>query len=311
MTSDQEHLAARFPLLKQLSGAYLHEDWDIEYDGNEWLAVADFAREQEWRTGNALRMELENLLSEIGSEGHLETAMDRFGSCYNPIPAFGSYRAWLTEMKRRLEIGPEAFPTRAPSSGHRPPRHSATFPDQDLAEEALGTLIEANADQVTAWLEGPDKLLFLEGVHHRVAGRSGDLLHGIHDVRGVKVVLRQDASMPDGFLVVTGYPQPERPARGPAAPGLRQLSGAYFHQDWFEEYGGEAAAVAAFVEESPTVAPLLPAEVEELISSVRGDEQAVGAVLDNMGCEFQVQDDETYTGWLRDVARRVREAQGG
>ncbi|HET9900534.1 MAG TPA: contact-dependent growth inhibition system immunity protein [Actinomycetes bacterium] len=311
MTTEYAALARRFPTLKHLAGAYLHQDWYVEYVGDPWLAVLDLASEFEWRTGGELLAEVESLLRDVGSESDLKGLMKEFYLAYNPVPDHGSYRAWLTEMKRRLEIGPEAFPTRAPYSGHRPPRHSATFPDQDLAEEALGTLIEANADQVTAWLEGPDKLLFLEGVHHRVAGRSGDLLHGIHDVRGVKVVLRQDASMPDGFLVVTGYPQPERPARGPAAPGLRQLSGAYFHQDWFEEYGGEAAAVAAFVEESPTVAPLLPAEVEELISSVRGDEQAVGAALDKMGCEFQVQDDETYTGWLRDVARRVREAQEG
>ena len=294
--------------LEQLAKAYLHEDL-YELDGGPWEAVGSYVRDT--GDGEALLADLNHVLAIFQDETSIEARFDDWSCAYNPVPDHGSYRAWLTEMKRRLEIGPEAFPTRAPYSGHRPPRRSATFPDQDLAEEALGTLIEANADQVTAWLQGPDKLLFLEGVHHRVAGRSGDLLHGIHDVRGVKLVLRQDASMPDGFLVVTGYPQPERPAGGPAAPALRQLSGAYFHQDWFEEYGGEAAAVAAFIEESPTVAPLLPAEVEELISSVRGDEQAVSAVLDNMGCEFQVQDDETYTGWLRDVARRVREAQGG
>ncbi len=96
-----------------------------------------------------------------------------------------------------------------------------------------------------------------------------------------------------------------------STPALKLLLGAYFHQDWFEEYGGEAAAVAAFIQESPTLAQQLPAEVEELIRSVGGDNEAIASVLADMGCEFQVQDDETYSGWLRDVARRVREAQGG
>jgi hypothetical protein len=86
---------------------------------------------------------------------------------------------------------------------------SSSFTDQDTAEDALEGLIRSEHHAIRAWLAGgSDSHLPLTGDAGRVIGRfMGADGHGI-DVRGFRMVLVEDASMPHGYRVFTAYPQP-------------------------------------------------------------------------------------------------------
>jgi hypothetical protein len=85
--------------LRNLIGAYLHQDWREEYESWE-EAVADFAREDvAWVA--AASAQLSTLLRDNDELG-LKIQLDTLGSYYDPTRAEGSYRAWLTAMHDRL-----------------------------------------------------------------------------------------------------------------------------------------------------------------------------------------------------------------
>lgn len=90
---------------------------------------------------------------------------------------------------------------------------------------------------------------------------------------------------------------------------LDYLLANYFPQDLYEIFGDERAAVNAFISEAPVRAARVPEQVHQVIDSM--SESDVEQFVLATGCEYIPPPDETYTGWLRDVARRVREAQGG
>ncbi len=123
-------------------------------------------------------------------------------------------------------------------------------------------------------------------------------------------VLTQDRAAPDGWWLLTGYPTPAIPREDRATPietpALEHLTGAYFHQDWFEDIGDSDRVVARFIEESPALAPLLPAEIDALLHAL-DDEGDVHVHLLDLGCEFRAYPEEGgYSGWLRHVAAQVR-----
>jgi len=93
-------------------------------------------------------------------------------------------------------------------------------------------------------------------------------------------------------------------------PALQHLLGAYFHQDWFDEYGNEDAAVDAFVAESQSHAPRLSGEVDWALASYP-DESDLEQYLDTLGCEYVPRGSVTYRGWLTAIADRVRTTMGG
>ena len=86
---------------------------------------------------------------------------------------------------------------------------------------------------------------------------------------------------------------------------LEQLMGAYFHQDWWEDRGGEAWVIAAFLRESRRLAQNLPDEIAETLAAFPTDTQ-LEAHLDGLGCEYTPRPDEGgYSAWLADVGGRV------
>jgi hypothetical protein len=95
-------------------------------------------------------------------------------------------------------------------------------------------------------------------------------------------------------------------------PALAHLMGAYFHQDWADEFDGDfRAAVDVFVAETPDLPRLLPAEVEQVLS-LHTDDDSVEQYLGSLGCEYTLLPGEGgYRGWLTEIARRVREATSG
>ncbi|MFC6287605.1 contact-dependent growth inhibition system immunity protein [Nocardioides sp. GCM10027113] len=92
-------------------------------------------------------------------------------------------------------------------------------------------------------------------------------------------------------------------------PALEHLVGAYFHQDWADEFDDDPdRAVDAFVRDSPTVAPRLPREVDELLLKL-SNEDSIHSHLASLGSHFTpAPEDGSYREWLASVANRVRAA---
>jgi hypothetical protein len=87
-------------------------------------------------------------------------------------------------------------------------RTASTFPDRTSAEGTISNLIEAHQGRVQAWLAGSGRRLRLEGDMGYVTGRTMDGAGGMAPVTGVRAILVRDASMPDGWRLLTGFPQP-------------------------------------------------------------------------------------------------------
>ncbi len=93
-------------------------------------------------------------------------------------------------------------------SGYRPPPFASTFPDVDTAERAIGEVLSRHAREVEEWLDSGGRRCRVEDVLDWTVGRSMDPSGMAHDVAGVRVVLERDPSMPDGFRILTAFPQP-------------------------------------------------------------------------------------------------------
>jgi hypothetical protein len=94
----------------------------------------------------------------------------------------------------------------------------------------------------------------------------------------------------------------------PDFPALRQLMGAYFHQDW-ELDGDESDVVDLFVRHEPESADRLPAEVDRLLAELPDEPALRSFILEDLGA-YYLADAEggTFRGWLSQIAERVRAA---
>lgn len=87
--------------LDQLLGAYLHQDYDVEYP-DAWAAVDASIREHSPKVRAAARQELLGILEREDTEDGLSRAVSKLGVAYSP-PADGyTYRAWLHEVDQRI-----------------------------------------------------------------------------------------------------------------------------------------------------------------------------------------------------------------
>ena len=91
-------------------------------------------------------------------------------------------------------------------------------------------------------------------------------------------------------------------------PSLKNLIGAYFHQDFYDLTGDEQQTVDTFVREAPVLAERLPREIRKVLTEF-SDEDALVAYLDSLGCDFDPSAQYGgYRAWLTEVARRVSAA---
>lgn len=89
-------------------------------------------------------------------------------------------------------------------------------------------------------------------------------------------------------------------------PALEYLLTNYFHQDLYELYGDEWAAVAAFVQDDRATAVSVPTDVEHVLRT-RTTEESLRDYVDATYCEFVPgPEDGGYRGWLEEIARRIR-----
>ncbi len=95
------------------------------------------------------------------------------------------------------------------------------------------------------------------------------------DTNDAKVIFKAEARLPTGYTILTSYPiLTHRPADiDETCPCLFQLIGGYFHQDWYDEFGGSPqAALEAYVAAS-TSSELgeTAAEIDVLLAANRDD----------------------------------------
>lgn len=89
-------------------------------------------------------------------------------------------------------------------------------------------------------------------------------------------------------------------------PSLAHLVGAYFHQDWFEFYPDEDAAIDAFIAESGDLVAALPGEIDRVLAMFPGVKE-LEAYLDSQRCDYiPPEGADAYRDWLRHIADRVR-----
>jgi hypothetical protein len=91
-------------------------------------------------------------------------------------------------------------------------------------------------------------------------------------------------------------------------PGLDQLMGAYFHQDWDMD-GDEWDVLALFIKDEPDLAASMPAEIERTLATYPGESDVKAFFVDELGGCFAADwDGGTYREWLTQIAARVRAA---
>ena len=88
------------PALWQFLGAYLHQDWPIEFD-DEWAALDRFIEESP-ELASHLPIEIDGALGEHHAESDLRAFLVAQGCNYVPDPEEGGYRGWLSEIARRV-----------------------------------------------------------------------------------------------------------------------------------------------------------------------------------------------------------------
>lgn len=118
-----------------------------------------------------------------------------------------------TLARRKAHVGATADDLlgRLQNSPHRITGASSYF-DRASAERSVGENINANRTAVEDWLAGSDSRLRIDYAHDRIVGHrlDGNATSSDQavDVRGSRVVLARDTSMPEGYRVLTSYPIP-------------------------------------------------------------------------------------------------------
>jgi hypothetical protein len=90
-----KELMMETPMLRQLMGAYFHQDWFDEHD-DEWATVDDFLAHEP----GAVRVadEIDHVLGRAQSELEVREFLRSLGSHYTLEDDTGSYRTWLTQL---------------------------------------------------------------------------------------------------------------------------------------------------------------------------------------------------------------------
>ena len=94
-------------------------------------------------------------------------------------------------------------------------------------------------------------------------------------------------------------------------PALRRMFGAYFHQDWHDDYVTSTRAVQAFLREAPyATVDTARRELDRLLASPLSDGELGRLLRDGFDCNHVPQVDElSNRAWLeriRDLMQPVR-----
>jgi hypothetical protein len=93
---------SNFESLDNLIGAYLYEDWFIDY-GDPWAAVEAFVRDEP-AYAPLVCAEIRRAVAQANSDSDLEGLLDKFGLGYDAVSAgWASYGAWLLAVAERVD----------------------------------------------------------------------------------------------------------------------------------------------------------------------------------------------------------------
>jgi hypothetical protein len=81
-------------------------------------------------------------------------------------------------------------------------------------------------------------------------------------------------------------------------PALWQFLGAYLHQDWRDEYSSPDMAFQDFLTGEPTLAPLMAAELNAVLSSGRDEEDLERLVREGGSFYLPRNDGIATSAWL-------------
>jgi hypothetical protein len=88
------------PALDQLMGAYFHQDWDM--DGDEWDVLALFITDEP-ELASRIPADVEHTLATYPGEPELKAFIEvELGGCFAADADGGTYRQWLTQIAERV-----------------------------------------------------------------------------------------------------------------------------------------------------------------------------------------------------------------
>ena len=91
---------------------------------------------------------------------------------------------------------------------HPTAMHASSFSDNGQADHVVRKVLGRKAGEIDNWLREGSSQLRLDDVLDELTGTSVSRAGEVAKVRGVRVVLVRDASMPDGYWIKTAFPQP-------------------------------------------------------------------------------------------------------
>ncbi|MFJ2413134.1 RNase A-like domain-containing protein, partial [Pseudomonas sp. NPDC087814] len=110
-------------------------------------------------------------------------------------------------MQKHIGRTDQQLATRLKNEPHVPT--ASTFPDRATAESAISSVIASNKTKINSFVKGKDKKIVITQKSPQPVGTS--LKRGAKKTvpgREIYLILFKDKSMPNGYRIQTGYPNP-------------------------------------------------------------------------------------------------------
>jgi hypothetical protein len=86
--------------------------------------------------------------------------------------------------------------------------YSSSFASEERAERLISDFLTDRRAAIAKWMDSTGERLKLEGSLPTVTGRTAARDGSVDYVSGIRVLIERDSSMPQGYRVVTAFPQP-------------------------------------------------------------------------------------------------------
>jgi hypothetical protein len=86
--------------------------------------------------------------------------------------------------------------------------YSSSFASEERAERLISDFLTDRRAAIAKWMDSTGDRLKLEGSLPTVTGRTAARDGSVDYVSGIRVLIERDSSMPQGYRVVTAFPQP-------------------------------------------------------------------------------------------------------